>query len=74
MTAVDLFMILQIASQPYRYTLPFMLKQIDSLLIELANMSLTISLRSQKIANITSIKQDLITRSERYLIRQPTGL
>jgi len=74
MTAVDLFMILQFASQPYRYTLPFMLKQIDSLLIELANMSLTISLRSQKIANITSIKQDLITRSERYLIRQPTGL
>lgn len=74
MTAVDLFMIVQFASQPYRYTLPYILKQIDNTLIELADMSLTIAYRSQKISNITSIKQDLIARSEKYLVRQPAGL
>jgi hypothetical protein len=74
MSAVDLFMIMQFADQPFKYTLAYILDKIDLLLQELGNMSLVISNRSGKIANITYIKQELIRRSEKYLLQRPLGL
>ena len=74
MTAVDLFMIMQYADQPFRFTLAVILDEIDSLLNELADMDIPITNRLQKITNLTIIKQDLIARSEKFLLRQPVGL
>lgn len=74
MSAVDLFMIMQFANQPFKYTLAYILDKIDLLLQELGNMSLVISNRTGKIANITYIKQELMRRSEKYLLQRPLGL
>jgi hypothetical protein len=74
MTSVDFFMILLYAEQPYKYTLAMILKQIDDLFTQLGDMSLTISYRAQKISNLAMLKQSLIDRSEKYLLRRPTSI
>lgn len=74
MTTIDLFMIMQFGEQPFRYTLQSILNEIDKLLNELGNMSITISNRLQKITSTTMIKQGLIARSEQFLLQQPVGL
>ena len=74
MTAVDLFMIMQFANQPFRYTLGMINDKIDNLLTQLGDLTQTITYRAQKIASITSIKQELIVRSEQFLLQQPLGL
>ena len=74
MTAVDLFMIMQFANQPFRYTLGMINDEIDNLLTQLGDVTQTITYRAQKIASITSIKQEVIARSERFLLQQPLGL
>lgn len=74
MTAIDLFMIMQFAQQPFRYSLTMILEEIDKLLVELADFSITISNRTAKIASITSIKQELIERTESYLLERTVGL
>lgn len=74
MTALDLFMIMQFATQPFKYSLNTILEEIDQLLDQLADMSTSISNRAGKIASITSIKQQLIAKTEQYLLMQPVGL
>jgi hypothetical protein len=74
MTAVDLFMIMQFAQQPFRYSLAAILAEIDELLTELADMSVTVTYRANKITSINNIKQELVARSEKFLLQQPIGL
>lgn len=74
MSATDLLMIIIYGDQPFRYSLGFILDRIDELLEELADTSIVIANRLAKIANITLIKQQLIQRSETYLLRRPAGL
>lgn len=74
MTAVDLFMIFQFTSQLHRYTKHAIIKEIDKLINELADMSINILDRSAKLTNITNVKQELIQRTEKYLVSKSTGL
>jgi len=75
MTAVDLFMIMQFSNeQPFRYSINQIIDEIDKLVIQLGDMSISIVNRTQKLSNITSIKQELIARTERFLLKQPLGL
>lgn len=74
MSAVDLFMIMQFADQPYRFSLSQIIDKIDKVIEQLGNNLISVSNRTAKLSSLINIKQDLLGRSERFLLRRPLGL
>ena len=74
MSATDLFMIMQFASQPFRFSLSVICDVIDDLTEQLSDNTVSISFRTQKISAINLIKQDLLRKSEKFLLSRPVGL